>query len=392
MGTKRIAILADFPWSYFDSGATGRGGGQGCTWLTQLAEEYAKQDRYEIHWVSLAGGLQGFKTLTREWGGQHFHRLPGLKRSIDIRLGFLTSAWQLRRILKRLQPDLVHCWGTETPYPTACGDTRFPVLLSMQGILTEYDRIGGLPDFSYWRRLVARERVALRRATAVTCESHWGIQKVLAEHPAARTYQVEYGVNPAFYQVAWEPDAERPYALFSGSMDWRKGVDVLVEAMRLLPERNWRLKLAGDGGMLEEIRALGLPGVECLGLLDWSRMRAELAGASCLVLPTRADTSPNVVKEARVVGLPVITTVHGGQAGYIRDGENGFIVNPLEPQGLAHALQKLMKDPELGRKMGNARHEEDRAYFLPSNTARGFVKVYDELLGNRTPLREEDRS
>lgn len=383
MAAKRIVVLADFPWNYFDSGATGRGGGQGCTWLTQLAEEYAKQDRYEIHWVTLANGLQGFKTLTREWGGQYFHRLPGLKRSIDLRLGFLTSTWQLRRILKRLQPDLVHCWGTETPYPSVCGDTRFPVLLSMQGILTEYHRIGGLPDIFYWNQLAARERVALRRATAVTCESQWGIQKVLSEHPAARTYQVEYGVNPAFYQIAWEPDQEQPYALFSGSMDWRKGVDVLVEAMRLLPERNWRLKLAGDGELLEEIHALGLPGVECLGLLDWTRMRAELAGASCLVLPTRADTSPNVVKEARVVGLPVITTAHGGQAGYIRDGENGLIVDPLEPGSLAAALSQLMGNQRLAREMGAARLVEDRNYLRSSETARLFLDCYARTLAGQ---------
>jgi glycosyltransferase involved in cell wall biosynthesis len=198
--------------------------------------------------------------------------------------------------------------------------------------------------------------------------------------PELNTRQVEYGVHPSFYKLRWTPDDAAPYVLYSGSIDARKGVDILLDAVESIADRRWTLKLAGDGPLREALEARGVPRVEWLGLLNWEDLQGELSQASCVVLPTRADTSPNVVKEARVIGLPVITTIHGGQAGYIRHGENGFIVNPLEPQGLAHALQKLMIDPELIRKMGNARHDEDRAYFTPSNTARDFINIYSELL------------
>lgn len=380
MTRKIIAILADFPWSFFEGGATGRGGGQACTWLSQLAVEFAEGSPYEIHWITLDRSRFGAGSELREWGGQFFHRIPGLKASIDLRLGYCMSRWQLSRKLLRIRPALVHCWGTETAYPVVCGRSSVPVILSMQGILTEYRRIGGLPNVYYWNELERREPEYLKDAAVVTCESQWGIDRVKEVNPAIRTYQVEYGVNPSFFDLTWKPDTENPYALFSGSIDGRKGVDTLMDAIVSIKNRGWRLKLAGYGPLFEQLSERKVPGVEWLGLLDWKRLQQELVGAMCLVLPTRADTSPNVVKEARVIGLPVITTVHGGQSGYIHNGVNGIIVDPLDSEELAQALSRLMGDLQLSRRMGAARHAEDRAYFQPSRTARGFLEIYDKLL------------
>jgi glycosyltransferase involved in cell wall biosynthesis len=385
---RKIAILADFPWSFFEQGATGRGGGQACTWLAQLAEEFAKQSRYQIHWISLDRSRAWGSSERRVWENQSFHRIPAGRTKVDLALGYRPSQFLLGRALRRVNPDLLHCWGTERSYPIMCGWEKIPSILSMQGVLTEYQRIGSFKGNPFWENLVKWEPRFLRAATVVTCESQWGIGKVKEVCPELNTRQVEYGVHPSFYKLRWTPDDAAPYVLYSGSIDARKGVDILLDAVESIADRRWTLKLAGDGPLREALEARGVPRVEWLGLLNWEDLQGELSQASCVVLPTRADTSPNVVKEARVIGLPVITSIHGGQAGYIRDGENGFIVNPLNPQGLAHALQKLMNDPELARKMGATRYEEDRAYLLPSNTARGFMEIYDELLGSKncTPL------
>ncbi len=82
-----------------------------------------------------------------------------------------------------------------------------------------------------------------------------------------------------------------------------------------------------------------------------------------------------------MLGLPVVTSPHGGQIGYIRDGENGFIVDPGDTEMLAHAMCLIMENPALALEMGAARHEEDRAYFRPERTAEAFLEIYLELLG-----------
>lgn len=377
---KRVAILADFPWSFLEGGATGRGAGQQATWLSQVADEFGKTDDFEIHWVMLDRSLFFGNTIHREWHGQHFHNIPIWRRKPDIALAYLPSRLLLRRELQKIRPDLVHAWGTESPYPLAFADIRVPKLLSMQGILTYLDGQNFLPDTWVWKRMAAMERGMLRKATIITCESQWAIDRVLEVVPGMRTHEVEYGVNPQFYEIQWDPNFQRPYAYFAGTLAAYKGVDLLLDAIRLVKDRGWGLKIAGDGPLQDAVASCDIPGVEWLGVLGWPDLQEVMRKAVCLVHPTLADSSPNVVKEARIVGLPVITTLHGGQAGYIIDGENGIIVEPLHAKNLAGALERLLGNPALARRMGAARHVEDREYFLPKNTANSFLRIYHELL------------
>jgi len=373
----RIAILADFPLAALEGGATGRGGGQGCTWLPQLAESFARYPEFEIHWVIL--DRRGNPPATFHAHGQTFHRIQGSSVSLDLALANLPARHAIRKFLRTLKPDLVHAWGTELIYPAALRDFAGPTMLSMQGVLTEYRRIGGLPDDWRWRRMVANEPAMIRSATVVTSESEWGIARVKEVDPAADCRLVEYGVHPRFYDIPWQPDPDTPYLLYVGGAGPRKGFDLLLDALARMPDRTWELRLAGDDEMGREVEARNMKNVRCLGLLPWDAMQKELQGAWAFVLPTRGDTSPNSVKEARVIGLPVVTSIHGGQAGYIMERVNGRIVDPLDAAGLAEALSDVMGSYGRARELGENRHAEDRAYLRPERTAEGFAAIYQDL-------------
>lgn len=376
----KIAILAEFPLSALTGGATGRGGGQGCTWLPQLALAFQEYSDLEIHWVILDRAIR--RTVVVEALGQHFHRVPAVKFSLDLALNYLPARFMLGREIRRIQPDIVHAWGTELIYPAALRDFKGPGILSMQGVLTEYQRIGGLPSDWRWKKMIASEPGFIRSATIVTSESQWGIDKVKAIHPQADCRMVEYGVHPSFYELEWQPYLHNPYALFVGGADKRKGVDLLIEALKLLPDRRWEMRFAGDPAIQQLCDAAKLQNVRCLGLLPWSEMQKQLQGAWCSVLPTRGDTSPNSVKEARVIGVPMVTTQHGGQSGYIMDNTNGRIVEPLDPVNLAAALSDVMSSHERAVSLGKGRHEEDRAYLHPRRTAEGFAGIYRQIAGS----------
>jgi glycosyltransferase involved in cell wall biosynthesis len=375
--TIRVAILADYPLASLDSGALGRGGGQGCTWLPQLALHFDSIRDLDVHWIVL--DRQERRAETRQAHGQTFHRIPGVKFSLDLALSYWPARIAIRRILKQIRPDLIHAWGTERIYPAALLDFPGPGILSMQGILSEYARIGGLPSDWRWRRMIRSERIFMQAATIVTSESLWGMDRVAEVVPDVQLRMVEYGVHPSFYDIPWQPAVEEPYAIYVGGTDYRKGFDLLLEAMKQLPDRQWELRVAGDDRMEEIVADADLLGVRCLGLLPWDRMQQELSGAWCSVLPTRCDTSANSVKEARVIGLPVVASKHGGHAGYIRDGQNGRIVEPLNATTLAQAMSDVMVSLERARQLGRTRHAEDRAYLHPSRTAEGFAEIYREL-------------
>ena len=370
----KIAILAEFPLSALTGDAVGRGGGQGCIWLPQLALAFQDFTDLDIHWVILDRSIRRTEIIGAH--GQHFHRVPALKFSIDLALNYLPARFVLGREIRKIQPDVVHAWGTELIYPAALQDCRCPTILSMQGVLTEYQRIGGLPNDWRWRKMIASEADFIRSATIVTSESQWGIDKVKAIHPGADCRMVEYGAHPSFYDITWRPDPQKPYALFVGGADKRKGVDILMDALKLMPHRTWEMRFAGDPAIQQLCEESGLKNTRSLGLLPWAEMQKQLQGAWCSVLPTRGDTSPNSVKEARVIGVPVVTTKHGGQAGYIIDAINGRIVEPLTKENLAAALADVMSSHERATMLGHGRHQEDREYLHPRRTAQGFAEIY----------------
>ena len=380
IGRKRIAILADFPWNYFTEGAVGRGGGQSATWLGQLAEEFSKFSEYEFHWVTLDRSGAISQMEFHSWNGQTFYRIPTLKLSLDLLIGYRWSRKRLEAALARIDPALVHCWGSERAYAIVCADSKVPTIFSLQGILHHLRSLNLLPAIWQWRAIARWEPRYLSTATVVTCESNWGIELVKKSFSDVDLRQVEYGVHPSFFAVEWQPDQQEPYALFVGTLNRGKGIDALVESMSLLPDRGWKLRVAGEGPLRDELEARNIAGVEWLGTIRWEELKAQLSGATCLVLPTLADTSPNVVKEARVVGLPVVTSRHGGQTDYVRDGENGILIDPRNPREIADALSRLMLDPELALQMGARHQAENREYLRPSRTANDFTKIYRELI------------
>lgn len=373
-----VAILANIPRHSTRGKSQGRGGGHGATWLPPLADAFLEHPELKITWITFDHQVR--QPETDQDGNQTFLRLPKPHDKLNLLLNQRLTRRILRRVLRDLQPDLIHAWGTEWMYASVMQDVSLPRILSVQGCLTTFNQCWK----TSWahRQLEKQEPKRVAEADIITCESLWSAEQIrpLAPDPDIRI--VDYGVHPSFFEVPWQPDEQNPTLAFSGSVDRRKGMDVLFDALELLPDRPWTLRIFGHGPMEAELRARNLPKVEWMGTLRWQEMQQHLARAWGLVIPTRADTGPTVVKEARVMGLPVIGTRNGGLRDYIRHGENGLIVDPLDAQTLASACESLMGDFDKVRIMGQARHSEDRRAFSPALTAARFSEIYAELVGN----------
>jgi glycosyltransferase involved in cell wall biosynthesis len=372
---KRIAILAQFPRQN-SLLKLGRGAGVAATWLSQYAQSLAESHaEFDVSWLTLDKSIRRLECYTA-WN-QKFIRIPTIKSSLDIVTGYLYSKLRLIEQLKSLNPNIIHIWGTEGPYASILGACRARTILSMQGILTEYNRIGSFKT-SWFQRFQAKyEPTWVRKADVITCESQWGAECIKRIAPHATIHLVEYGVHPSFYEVEWKPSPQTPTFLFVGTVDWRKGADILVEAARHPSRKQWKLRIAGEGPYLKSMT--NIEGIELLGNLDWQNLQAHLAQSWALVLPTRADTSPNAIKEARVIGLPVVTTRYGGQVGYIRDGVNGRIMEKLSGDCLCEILNCLSSSYDEILSLGRSTQAQDRSYFHPEKTKESFSNIYRSL-------------
>jgi glycosyltransferase involved in cell wall biosynthesis len=377
----RVAILAAFPLQVIPGLEEHAHGGHHATWLPQLSQAFEAQTGWDIHWLTVTKRPVPAEPI--HWRGQTFHALQSPARARLWR-AYRPDRRVIRRRLAELQPEFVHAWGTEDCYGLAGAEAGRPWLLSMQGLLGEYIRRSRMHPFVYLQAVY--ERCVLRRAREISVESRWGEAVLRRMAPHARTHLVEYGVQEPFYREPWTPQAELPHAVFIGTIDPRKGVEDAVRAFAAPKLQGRELHIIGDAENRHgrQLRALSTPNVRWLGRLDSSGTAEALRRAWCLILPTRADTSPNVVKEARVLGLPVITTPHGGQSDYIRDGENGFLCEPGDVPAFTRAAAKILADLDYARRLGACHWEEQREYFKPAHTAERFLALYRELAGRNS--------
>jgi len=165
-----------------------------------------------------------------------------------------------------------------------------------------------------------------------------------------------------------------------------KGHAIVLRALReLLPEfPDLLYRIVGDGEerrTLERLTAeLGLSGhVEFLGSLPHPLAMQQMAQCEVFVLPSWREAFGVVYLEAMAHGKPVVGTAGEGIAEILTHEEVGLAVAPRDPQALAQALRRLLRDREGARRMGERGRELVRAQFTWEANAREVLATYQEV-------------
>jgi glycosyltransferase involved in cell wall biosynthesis len=180
-----------------------------------------------------------------------------------------------------------------------------------------------------------------------------------------------------------------------------KGFHYLLDALAVLVKRgiDVSLDLAGDGpqrAYLEnQASELGIAErVNFHGYLGHDRLVDLYRTADVFALPSivmgnygRQDVIPNVLAEAMAVGVPVIGSSIGGVPELIDDGENGLLVEERDAIGLADALEKLWKDPDVARRLAKAgRAKVERIWDRDTNLGELATLIDAYVVGNSPGL------
>lgn len=178
--------------------------------------------------------------------------------------------------------------------------------------------------------------------------------------PSSRLRVSDYGVA-ALAAGPRAPRGPRLRIAFVGTPIWHKGVHVLLEAIRRLPEGRWELDVWGDlavaPGYVRSLRrsAAGLP-VRFRGGFDRSQAPEVYAGMDVLVVPSLwLENSPLVVHEAFLAGVPVVAARMGGLVDLVQDGRSGLLYEARDAGALAGALLRLIEQPGLLESLAAAR-------------------------------------
>jgi glycosyltransferase involved in cell wall biosynthesis len=253
------------------------------------------------------------------------------------------------RAARRVDADLLHAHWLPAGWVAARAGK--PYVLQVWGT-----------DVELARRVPALARRVLRGARLVIAASSDLADRARALG-AERVRVIPSGVDlPAEIGV----EAEPPEILFAGRLSPEKGVLELSTAAQGL-----NLVVAGDGPLRRRLEG-------ARGFVPHHELQLLYARAAVVACPSRREGFGVVCLEAMAHGRPVVATEVGGLRDLVVDGETGIVVPPRDPEALRAALERLLADPELRRRLGAAGRRRAQERFSWAAVTDATLAAYAE--------------
>ncbi len=290
-----------------------------------------------------------------------FHKFPF--RGV---VGYFTMVPAVKKLLNRLQPDVISAHYASGYATTARLVGRRPWVLSVWGTdVYDFPHKSPLHKWLVSTNLLAADAVASTShcMAEVTCNLAPSLSKI---------HITPFGVDMAAYEAIEPVAALAKLPLVIGTVKTMAntyGIDTLIEAFAILlrmlasdqPELAacLQLRLVGDGPQTGEYKALALKlgvadKVVFVGRVPHSRVPQELAKLDIYVALSRLESFGVAVIEAGAAGRPVVVSDAGGLPEVTRHNETGLVVPRESPKAAAEAMKRLVLDPQLRQCFGAA--------------------------------------
>jgi glycosyltransferase involved in cell wall biosynthesis len=221
-------------------------------------------------------------------------------------------------------------------------------------------------------------------ARAIITETDYAAQFLRERFPerAGRVHRIYNGLDFSEFGRA-DFSSVPPLIVAVGRLIPKKGFSDLIRACELLAEhgKSFRCEIIGEGLIENELR--GQIDELCLqdkvvltGAKPQSQLRRRLAAANVFVLPSVIDPEggmdnlPTVIMEAMATGLPVVSTNIGGIPEMVIENETGFLVQPGDAVAMADAINKIVGDASMARRLGQSAYEQARTLFSIEKNVR----------------------
>ena len=260
--------------------------------------------------------------------------------------------------------------------PLAPGPTMTALLVRPAPLIGTFHAAGGSLAYDLLPRATRFLAGRLDHRVAVSPDA-----RDMARNALGGTYDLLYnGVELAPYRSAEPARAPDPTILFIGRHEPRKGLGVLLGALRMLPP-GVRLQIAGSGSETAALQARSAsdPRIEWLGTVTDSEKIALLKGADVFCAPSlRGESFGIVLLEAMAAGTAVVASDLSGYRNVARPGTDALLVPPGDAEQLAAALRRVLSDPsESSRLVAEGRRRAEA--FSMSGLADQYLERYERI-------------
>ncbi|MEY7971989.1 glycosyltransferase family 4 protein [Saccharomonospora xinjiangensis] len=296
-------------------------------------------------------------------------------------------------LFRTWKPEVVHAhdWLVTQPAIALAEAARVPLVGTIHA--TEAGRHSGWLSHPLNQQIHSVEWWLANRVDAlITCSEAMRREVAhLFEVPEETITVIHNGIEERDWWVARDDVAEvrathspeGPLLLFFGRLEWEKGVQDLLDALPEIRRRHpgTRLVVAGAGRHHDELVAQAArltvdEAVDFVGHLPDADLRAVLASADAVVLPSRYEPFGIVALEAAAAQAPLVASTAGGLGELVVDGETGLAFAPGDVEGIVRAVDAVLADVEAASRRAHAARSRLAADFDWSRIAEETVRVY----------------
>lgn len=291
----------------------------------------------------------------------------------------LNNYLSYRKILRQINPDIVHIHNVESSF--------FPATLAWHGplVVTAYGldvTLGGSKEPPAIRK---RKIHILRRADVITAASLFLLDVAISYGmvDSGKGVVTPFGVDICQFKADSSAELKAGSVLgFFKDLKPEYGPLQFLEALRIVRDRcgDVRAIMVGDGPLRGEVERI-LAGSDLAGVVDLygklphGHMPEMYRRIDVCVMPSIHESFGVVALESQAMGVPVVATRVEGLPEVIRDGVTGLLLDSNEPHVVADAVVRLLGDAELRRTMGAA----GRAFVTDSFSLESNGRVMEEV-------------
>ncbi len=377
----RVALLSDYPLT---EDGTQTGGVISVTYA--LAHALARRDDIECHVVASADGVT---ETYRQVGDLHVHFAKRLALP-RLLTDHLYDVPKLRRIIREIDPDIVHGEGQDR-HGLAAVASGYPNVVTPHGVafIEAGLQKGFLGPLKGW--LMARnERLVFENSKDLIIISRY-LPQIYGDLLQSNTHFIENPIDPAFFTLKREAVPTR--LLFVGTVVPRKRVLDVVRAFTKLIEKrrnegmesdSIELRIVGpvfgdeyETSVRNQVASSNLDKqITITGGVSQEQLVQEFQQAGMLLLASQEETAPQVIAQSLACGLPVVASKAGGVPYMVEHEKTAMLFEPGDIDDCAIQINRLLNDINLRETMSEHIVTEAQKRFHPDSIAAATVGVY----------------
>lgn len=399
-------------------------GSQGGGWLSALEKHLTASGEVDIHICFLWDtNIPSFSH-----GDTTYHPIQRLRIKKKL-FGYILNGFFIKNpiqsyaeVISCVKPDLIHVHGTEEDFGMIQSVTDIPVIISIQGLLTNYickyfsgisfSRLvfkenifehlklkSVLANYLIFLENAKRERIILSMAKHVIGRTTWDFRSTAVLAPNAIYHHGDEIIRDSFYSGVWSRECfSSPLRIVTvSSIAPYKGFETILNVSCILNTHigmnfEWTVIGLSPNDTLIKVMHDWLgeqKNIKLLGIRSENDIHNILLSSDVYCQVSHIENSPNSLCEAMLIGMPIIASFAGGTDSILSAGVEGILVQDGDPWSMAGAILELYRDFNKAANMGKAAKTRAQVRHNPKRIVNELLATYKLVMEQDTSMKDD---